>query len=230
MRRVQTIGFILVICLILLASCSGKSTEEKIHGQLEEAVNKEEVFEEQQEPITDLEKKEQELYNQIIDLSMDDFDKIKNLSEKAISVINERSDKIATEKESMESSKEEFKKAEELIGKLEDSKLKKKGQELVEVMNNRYDAYSKLNKAYNTSLKLEKEMYKMLQKEDVEQQELTKKIEKINQSYEKVLNYNKKFNEYTVEYNAIKKDFYELAEMNVNYEDNPAGDDSAEKK
>lgn len=230
MRRVQTIGFILVICLTLLASCSGKSTEEKIHSQLEEAVNKEEVFEEQQEPITDLEKKEQELYNQIIDLSMDDFDKIKNLSEKAISVINERSDKIATEKESMESSKEEFKKAEELIGKLEDSKLKKKGQELVEVMNNRYDAYSKLNKAYNTSLKLEKEMYKMLQKEDVEQQELTKKIEKINQSYEKVLNYNKKFNEYTVEYNAIKKDFYELAEMNVNYEDNPAGDDSAEKK
>ncbi|MBT2216187.1 hypothetical protein F3157_06960 [Virgibacillus dakarensis] len=212
--------------IAVLSACNGASTEEKIYDHLEEAVTLEAAFEEQQKPIVDLEKKEQELYAQIIDLGMDDFDKIKDLSQQAIETIEKRSDKIGKEKESIEASKDEFVKMEDLVDKLEDKKVKDKAKEMYDAMMKRYKAYDSLNKAYRNSLKLEKELYTMLQKEDVEQETLTDHISKINDSYQNVLEANKKFNTCTTTYNALKKEFYQAAEIEVEYDN----DTSADKK
>nr|WP_306798598.1 YkyA family protein [Oceanobacillus saliphilus] len=205
--------------LALLTACSGQSTEEQIHSHLEEAVVLEAEFEDQQSVITDLEVQEQEIYNQIIDLGMDDFDQITELSNQAIGIIDQREEEIDVEKQSIEASHEEFAKIEDLITNIENTEVQDKANSMYDVMNNRYRSYGELNEAYVTSLELERELYTMLQQEDIEQEELTAHINSINDSYERVLQSNDEFNNYTVEYNALKKEFYEAAQLEVSYEE-----------
>ncbi|MGY0692238.1 YkyA family protein [Virgibacillus sp. FSP13] len=221
----KKIMMVVSICLIAgLVACSGSSTKEKIYDHLEEAVTLEEAFEKQQDTIVDLEKNEQQLYGKIIDLGMDDFDKIKDLSQQAIETIEKRSKKVELEKESITASKEEFIKTEDLIDELEDKKTRDKAEKMYDVMMNRYQAYDSLNKAYTTSLKLEKELYTMLQKKDIEQETLTEHITKINDSYQEVLEANKDFNTHTTKYNKLKQEFYKVADIEVEYEDGKPAD------
>lgn len=206
------------LCFILLLSaCSGESTIEMIYEHLEEAVKLEENFAKQQEDINQLEQQEQELYAQIIDLQMNEMDKIKELSQQAIGIIEERKEKMNLEKESIDASKEEFTKIENLIEELDEAALKEKAQEMYDVMSNRYQTYDQLHQAYMNSLELEKELYELLQDENVTQEQLSTHIENINKTYEEVISENDQFNAETVAYNDLKKEFYEMAELDVTY-------------
>ncbi|WP_010530395.1 YkyA family protein [Lentibacillus jeotgali] len=216
----------LLILMIVLSACSGTAPSEKIYNHLEKAVELEQSFEEQQDPIVELEQEEQKIYSQIIDLSMEDFDKIKELSDKALDNIQKRKEKIDSEKESIDSSKEEFANIEDLVGDLEEGAARKNADDMYNVMMDRYDAYGKLHEAYVNSLNLEEELYTMLKKEDLKQETLSEHITKLNDSYQNVIDANKSFNELTTEYNALKKEFYKVAGIEVEYEDN----ESQEKK
>ncbi len=74
----------------ILVACSGDSVANKMYEHLEKSVELEQPFAEQQESFADLEEKEQEVYNQIIELSSDQMDEITDLSEQAITNINKR--------------------------------------------------------------------------------------------------------------------------------------------
>lgn len=210
---------VLLFTITMLVACNHKTVEEEIYTYLEEAVKLEEEFIDKQDEITMLEAEEQEIYNEIIDLGTDDWKRIQELSQTALNNINQRRELIILEKQSIESSQNEFQKTEELIKEIEDKVLEKKSEDMYEKMINRYEAYYKLNDAYLSSLELETELYEMLQNENLKQEKLTNHIEKINKSYEKVLEVNEKFNEYTLEYNDLKKEFYEEAGFEVTYEE-----------
>ncbi|CDQ40263.1 YkyA family protein [Virgibacillus salexigens] len=225
----KSVLIVISFLLFMMAACSSETTEEQIQGHLEEAVSLEKDFEEQQSKITELEKQEQELYSKIINLGMDEMDKIKELSGQAIDSIEKRSEAIKTEKASIEKAEEEFAETEDLIAEIEDEKLKETATSMTEVMQQRYETYHQLNDAYKNALALEKEMYNMLQKENLEQETLTQQINEINESYQKVIDLNNSFNEHTVDYNEQKKAFYEQAGMEVNYEKNPTGNKSKEE-
>lgn len=203
--------------IFILSACSGESVEEKIHTHLEEAVTLEEDFKAQQSEITDLEKQEQEIYKQIIDLGMDELDKIIELSEEAITIINERKEKLDIEKESITKAEEEFQSIESLLDDLEEETVKTKAEEMFQTMINRYNSYEELYNAYTESLEYEKELYTMLQEKELEQETLNEQIAKINESYEEILSANDQFNEHTIAYNELKQEFYEAANINVTY-------------
>ena len=212
-------SLLLVGVVALLSACSGESVEEQIHTHLEETVTLEEGFKSQQGEITDLEKQEQEIYSQIIDLGMDDLDEITKLSQDALTIIDERKEELIIEKESIASAQEEFQSIEELIEGIEEEALKSKGKEMYETMMSRYAAYEELYAAYMDSLEFEKELYTMLQDEELEQEALNEHIAKINESYETILAANDQFNKHTIAYNELKKEFYEAADMNVSFEE-----------
>lgn len=209
---------VLVTATMLLTAC-GESVDVTIYGHLEEAVTLEQDYEEQQEKIADLESQEQEIYNQIIDLGMDDFEQIKDLSNDALTIINERKERIYLEKESIETSKEEFYKVESLIPEIEEDDVKQKAEDMYDIMEKRYQTYDELYQAYSDSLILEEELYTMLQSEEIKQEEITEQIEQINLSYETILEVNEIFNEYTVQYNDLKKEYYDVADINVKYKE-----------
>lgn len=205
---------IIVILMFFLVAC-GKSAEEKIYDHLEEAVQLEKDFEKQQSGIIDLENKEREYFDQITELGMDEFEKIKELSKQAIDSIDERGDMIKLEKASIDASREEIKKAKEIIDNLKEETVKNKAKKMYEMMMKRYQAYDELNKAYARTLKLEKDLYVLLQDEDAEQKALTEHIENLNSSYDKVIDANGTFNDYTEQYNQLKQEFYNATDMEI---------------
>ncbi len=73
--------FIALILSLALVGCSGESVANDMYNHLEETVEIEKTFVEQQEPFEKLEQEEQDLYNQIIELSADEMDEITSLSE-----------------------------------------------------------------------------------------------------------------------------------------------------
>ncbi len=227
MRKLAIVFF--ATGLLMFLSACGDSPSDKIYEHLEESVRLEKGFGEQQEPITELEQQEQELYSEIIDLKMDEFDKIKKLSQEALKLIDQRAEKLSLEKESIDQAKEEFLKTESFIAELEDDAAKKKATEMYDKMVERFDVYDKLYQNYEASIKLEKKLYETFQQEDVEQDELKTQLDAINESYEKILKGNDQFNETTEEFNDLKKEFYEAAEIDVVY-NNDEGDKQSPKK
>lgn len=212
--------YIVVGAFIVLSACNGPSTQEIMYDHLEESVHLEADFEEIQDQIVELEAKEQEIYSHIHDLGKDDIEEIKELAEEAIESIKERSSLIISEKESISASRQEFENVKDLIGELEEQEMKDKAEEMYDVMMNRYEAYDKLHETYLETLDLEEALYLLFQKDELEQEELLEQITLVNDSYEQFLEENKSFNEATATYNTLKEEFYQVADLDVSFEEN----------
>lgn len=210
----------LFICTILLSGCFGPSPEENIYQTLEEVASIEDTFQQQQKPLLELEKKESELYNKIMDLGMTEFDQIVSLSKEAITIVEEREQKIQTEYDSIMSSKKKFEEIKVDIEKIKDEKLLESAKQLITTMEDRYNSYEKLYENYEASLSLDKELYTMLQKEDLTIDELDTQITEINTAYKSVMEQNEQFNKLTEQYNDQKISFYQKAELNVEVNNN----------
>lgn len=210
--------FILLIVIVSfgLSGCMSKSsTVEDIHALLESVVELEQEFEQQQDPLVDLEKQEKEIYSQIIDLGMKEFDKIVSLSNEALAIVEKRKEHMQAEEQSIQASKQEFKKLPALIEELDDEELKNKANKLNETMMERYKTHDTLYNHYTKGLDSDKELYQMFQKEDLSMEQLEAQIKKINDTYKVVLESNQSFNDYTKKYNDIKLEFYRAAGIEV---------------
>lgn len=201
----------------LLAGC-GLSAKEEIYNHLEKAVSLESVFEQQQQPLVELETKEQELYEKIIGLGMSQFEEIKVLSQQALEIVNERKSRIDKEKESINASRQEFLLIEPKVESLKDEKIKEDAKILINTMNERYQTYDKLYNYYQDAIALDQKLYEMFQNKELTLQQLEDQVKKINEMYEKVMKANQKFNELTDTYNVKKKEFYQAAELEVVFE------------
>ncbi|MET3698155.1 putative cell-wall binding lipoprotein [Bacillus oleivorans] len=215
-RTKQTLYTVIAAAVFFLAGCTEKvSPMETMYTTLEGVVSAEEGFNEQQDPLRELEKQEHDLFDQIISLSMNEFDQILTLSKEALSIIEQRKEKIEIERQSMIESEEKFKEVQDIIETIEDENLKAQAASLSDVMNTRYQAHKSLYDAYMKGLQLDQELYTILQDENLTLDQLESKINEINEAYELVMEANNQFNEITEKYNDAKKNFYEAAGLEV---------------
>ncbi|MGS2776679.1 YkyA family protein [Robertmurraya sp. GLU-23] len=212
MRKNQLlIGILCFAFILFLSGCSPfQSTPEKIHEVLEDVVAKEALFEEQQEPLVLLEKDEQRIYQEIMELGTKNLNDIVKKSDEAIEIVEKRRVHIENEQKSLEESEEEFKRVKPLIEQIDEKQVKNKADELFSVMTERYRTHDELYKAYTQGLEQDKNLYNMLKAEERSLGELEEQIVKINQIYEQVIAANEKFNDLTKDYNDTKHAFYEL--------------------
>ncbi|ENH97216.1 hypothetical protein J416_07242 [Gracilibacillus halophilus YIM-C55.5] len=203
-----------MITMLLLIGCNQESTVEKMYDHLETAVELEQPFAEKQDTFSELEERDQEIYNELIQLSADELDKIESLTGEALNNIEERKKILADEKESMKSAEEEFLKAKKLVSDLDDP-LQETANEMITTMEERYQTYYELNDAYMVSLEEEKALYELFQKEDLTEEELSNLINTVNQQYETLMELNDTFNELTNTYNDQKANFYQEADLNI---------------
>lgn len=208
-----TISFLLVGCM------GGPSPEEQIYETLEKVVSLEKNFEEQQAPLIELEKQERSLYDEILALGMKEFEKIVTLSDEALVIVNQREERLNSEYDSIKSSKEEFQNVEQYIEEIKDEKVKEEANELVSIMNQRYESYDELYTTYNEAIKLDRELYEMFKNEELTLEELEAQINSINETYEKVVAANDSFNSLTEQYNKAKVTFYKNAGLEVVYKE-----------
>lgn len=213
----------------MLTGC-GMAVEEEIFNHLEKAVSLEGVFEEQQQPLVELEMKEQELYEKIIKLGMSEFNEIKVLSQEALAIIDEREARIEKEKDSIHASRQEFLLIESKVRKLKEESVKQKAEELLNAMKRRYDTYDLLYSYYKEAIALDRTLYEMFQREDLTLQQLEEQIRKINEMYDNVVKTNEQFNKLTDTYNVKKKEFYEAAGLDVVFEQATVSGENEEGK
>jgi hypothetical protein len=216
----QKLLFSLMFFLFLIVGCtSGPTPEELVYEKLEEVVALESDFKEQQNPLVELEQQEKSLYDEIISLSMKEFDKIVQLSDEAISVVEEREVRIENEYESIKASKAEFDNVNEIIETIEDEKLKTEAKALTDIMDKRYSAYEHLYTSYKQVTALDKELYGLFKNKDLSLENLQEKIETINTGYDGVMAANDDFNNQTERYNEAKVAFYKNAGLDVVYKE-----------
>lgn len=86
----------------------------------------EEPFKQEQGSLKSLEKAESKLYEEMIRLNMDDFDRIAALSDKALKTAGNREKHLNSEKESIDEAKQEFEANKASAEKIEDQKVRKK--------------------------------------------------------------------------------------------------------
>ncbi|MDZ5470622.1 YkyA family protein [Bacillus sp. 31A1R] len=209
--------FLIVIAgSIFLTGClNTKSPTEKIYEVLESVVQTEQGFEDQQDPLVNLEQQEKKLYDKIIALGMKEFDQIIKLSDEALTMVDQRKEHMEKEKESINKSSEEFKKIVTTIEDIEDPKVKEKARNMYATMMERYDIHNELYSNYMQGLEYDKELYELFKNKEVSLEQLEEQIKKINESYENVLNANERFNEQTQKYNELKLEFYKQAGLEV---------------
>ncbi|WP_404432716.1 YkyA family protein [Sutcliffiella horikoshii] len=208
----------LAFSLLLTGCVNGESAEQEIFQTLEEVVELEASFEEQQGPLLELEKEESAIYDEILTLGMKEFDQIVKLSQEGLALVEQKEAAMKSEKESIEAARKQFEEVKTSIESLEDEELKKEAQALYQLMEQRYEAYMTLSNHYMKSMEVEKEMYELFQTEDLTLEQLQVQINDLNEKYEKINEANKSFNEYTDQYNKAKLDFYKKAGLNVSYD------------
>nr|WP_275411259.1 YkyA family protein [Bacillus sp. B15-48] len=203
--------------ILLITGCFIRQTPaEEMYNKLEEVVQIEKAFEEQQEPIVLLEREEKDLYEQMIKMNNEEnYDEIVELVNSALKIAEKRKEHIDIERKSIEESKAAFSSVQEMMEKLDDAELKTKAAKLYELMQERYDVHGNLYKSYEDGLTYDTELYHLLKEKNIEMKQLEMQVTKVNGAYEEVLKYNEIFNEKTKEYNEIKLDFYQTAGLNV---------------
>ena len=203
---------LLLVLIAIFTGCTKEKTPvEKMYTVLEKVVAAEKGFEEQQNPLVTLEKKEKGIYDQIIELGMKEYNQIVKLSDEALLLADQRKEHMEKETESIKQSEKEFKKAAKIKDQFEDKTLTKLANELFEIMMERYRAHDELYADYNEALKNDKELYVMFKNKDLPLEELEAQVNKLNETYKKVYDANEKFNMLTEQYNDKKKSFYKKA-------------------
>ncbi|QOY34305.1 YkyA family protein [Anaerobacillus isosaccharinicus] len=215
MLKFKKLKFVVILILILVVGCTKVNPAEDIYHHLEKAVSLEAAFEQQQEPLSKAENDEYELYDQILGLA--DLEEIKVLAVKAEELAVSRKSMIETERDSIDEAFQEFSQITPIIETIENEELLKIANELVAIMDKRYQTYMELYNEYKVAIDLDLELYKLIQKEDLTIDELEAQHEKVNSSYEMVNGFKDQFNQYTIQYNDLKRNFYDLADLEVVY-------------
>ncbi|MGP7818906.1 YkyA family protein [Niallia sp. 01092] len=218
-KKVIPISIIVIVTIFLSGCFHFQPPSEKMYEKLEKVVTAEKQFEAQQEPLVTLEKKEQEIYTQIIALDLDKMNEIKKLSDQALASIAKRKEYMNKEEESIKKSKETFETVKTEIEDLKDKELKSKANELYKKMMDRYEVHEELYKNYSEGLKNDEQLYKMFKEKDLNIDDLEAQIKKINGVYAKVLQNNEQFNTLTKEYNDMKVAFYQQAGIEIKVEE-----------
>lgn len=185
-----------------------------MHLVLESTVKLEKNSSKQEKSLGDLESREQVVYNQISKLNSDEIEKIKELSNDAIEIAEERKEKIEQERKYILSAKKEFQKLTPLMEDIEED-AKKELRKVKNIMDERYSIYEEIYNTYLKGIKQDKKLYKLLQSEDVTLEVFQKQLEENNKTYKKVEELNNSFNEKTTQFNDSKQKFNKAAGLKV---------------
>ncbi|WP_442599334.1 YkyA family protein [Neobacillus sp. D3-1R] len=207
---------ILFFSIFLISGCLNQRTApEKMYDVMEKVVVAENAFKEQQDPLVQAEKKEKALYDQIISIGMKEHDKIEQLSNEAISLVDERKKLMNLETDSIEKSEQVFKELTPYIKELKDNSLKTDAKNLYELMMERYKLHDQLQVAYFQALQYDMELYQLFKNRDVSIDQIEEQLNKINMKYEDVYKINEQFNIQTEKYNELKLAFYKKAGFKI---------------
>lgn len=214
MKKMKCFFIWMMFSIVLLGCQQNDEAVENIYDHLTATVIIEEDFEIYQEKINELESKEHDLYNKIIALGDDEKAEIKELTDEALHILDEKVSYIQLIKETLNESREEFEKIEPFIDQINDETQFDYVSKMFQSMTKRYSSYDDVYNSYVDSVRLTNELYEGFSSEDFTASDIYTLIGNINDSYESIMEANEKFNQETILYNSLKEDFYHLLNSN----------------
>ncbi len=190
--------------VLTLSGCSmGASIEKQLSDTLIKMNDSEAEYEKNQTTLSDLEKTEQKLFGETMELTKEDVDELsKNVQELTTST----QDRLK-HLESEEASMDEAKKYINQLNKTADDageEIKEKILELSTAATERYDLHASFTEQYRKLTSIQQEFYELLEKKDVELATLQSKADEINEQNTVVQSTIEQFNAKTKEVNNLK--------------------------
>ncbi|MFB7121804.1 YkyA family protein [Bacillus tropicus] len=216
-RKAILIG---ILSIGLLGGCLGAKPEEELYVAFEKAADQEKALSDDIKKLEQLETKEQELYNQIIQKGKENNEEAITQIEQAVANVNEREKVLNNEANVLEKAKKEATSVFNYINKIEDEKLQKQAKIVADAYENRYEAFLKMKESYKKSLIIERQLYEKLKDKETKLKEIGENVKDYNVLSEETLKEKEKFNQYTIEYNKEKLSFYKGAKIKIK-EQNP---------
>lgn len=211
--RKYLVGLLLISTLFLSACNFGSSTEKDLADVLSKLNSAEEKYKGAQGELSSLEKSEQTLFNEIIQLTQEEKEELKTKVSEVEESLEKRLTFLDDEETSIKTARESVKAFDEVIEKADEEKIKTEITELRNSINNRYDLHSDFVEKYKMLADLQKELYEMLIDEKTEVSNLQEKVTEVNGQNETVKEVIDSFNEATGTVNKLKEDlFNKLAE------------------
>jgi hypothetical protein len=214
-KKIKMVGILCFIFALLFAmpGCTSETSGDKAFTNLENAANKEDVFNQQQKPLIEEEKAEQDLYKKIMALDLSKYDQIKEYSDEALKHVNKRDELIEKEKKSIDDAYNAFKEAVPYLKKTDNKDALPHAKNMIDDMTKRYQAFQDLYTAYKESIKLDTSLFTMLKDKNLTKDDLSKQLGKVNDAYKKVDQQKDIFNELTQSFNKEKRKFYKILKL-----------------
>lgn len=215
--RKLSLAILSFIMLVFLSSC-GRSIEEKLFTTFEEASQLEEKLPEYNQSLIELEGIDSALFNQIISEGKSSNTEIQDTIDNALKNCEDRKVILENESKVMKASYDKSVEAKKNINKIDDGKIKKQGEKVQKLFNDRYYTFTLIEENYNKTIVAEQELYNLLKAEKQNLRDIEDSIAKINGLYEVNRNKQASFTELSVQLNNEKNIFYELMGIKLNEE------------
>ncbi|MDN4608970.1 YkyA family protein [Sporosarcina highlanderae] len=207
----KLIGF-LVIGALTLSGCSiGASTEKQLSDTLSKMNDSETEYRNTQSKMTEMELTEQKTFEETMELTKEDIDKLRSNVTELEKLIDERLSQLEKEEASMKEAQGFIKELDTISEKASESEKSEIGK-LKASIQKRYDLHRSFVDEYKKLASIQKEFYSILSKEDVKLEDLRQKVEEVNEQNAIVKTAIVDFNEATKEVNSIKDDVFSSLE------------------
>lgn len=202
---------VVVLSLTLALTGCGTPAEDKLFQAIEQASAAENQVPTAFEQLKQLEAKDQQQYDNILNKGERDSTNVQMLISNTEAILQERQQAIDLAKEQLDQAKSELGDLSGSMKKLKDDALKQKTEQIVTAYTKRYESFQSLHARYIELLKAEQSVYDTLKEQDTKLKAVQAAVAQRNQVLQQVEELKNQFNDYTKQFNDMKQDLYAAA-------------------
>lgn len=203
------IGTVLSTSLLLSACSIGTSVEQQLSDSLTKIYEEEQGYRDAQAKLAELEKKEQLTFNQTMELTQEQKEKVGAKVEEMKLSLTERLTLLKEENDSIKGAQESLSSLDKIVEEAKEDQIKSSVSELQATMDARYEAHDVVSDEYQKLTDLQSDLYEMLANEETQQEELQEHVTKVNVQNELVQSAINAFNDATKKINDQKESVYD---------------------
>jgi Putative cell-wall binding lipoprotein len=203
-------GFIMLLALFMLTGCSDKAKEKAV-AILNDQMKIEQQFDDALQKIVDLETKDQQTYQEILDQGKKNSKQAESAISTALAALEVRKAAMDQGRMVLQTSTQKLDSMEREINKMNNVTEQKQGQMLLDLYRTRSKVFDDLYSQYMTGLALDNELYQMLGDETLHLKQINNQIAKRNLTFDEVSKLMTEFNRVSELYQQEKLSFLSAA-------------------
>ncbi len=194
--------------ILILKGCQfDKKQASKIYKIMAKSAEFEKKFAATQLELYETRKNAQALYNELINLTINDKDIINQKVEEGFTFIKEQQQLVKEAEENFTKAYHTLSKIKKNINKIQDEDQKNQATNLVTIMDERKKRIDSFFEDYNESLELQNTFYQQFEDDKIRIDSLTQQINDINIRTQDMGEAIKEFNRYSEQYFEVEKEF-----------------------